>query len=139
MLPGRFRIKVVDSQPAVRMRICSQLRELGYDALTCAQDGGSALARLMVEPTDAVLMEVESSTGGGMEALAALRADPMLRDLPVVVITTRAEQETVTASLALGVSGFLIKPPSTAAIGACLRRALLDRGDSGGTAVTAGF
>ncbi|MDP2764784.1 MAG: response regulator, partial [Brevundimonas sp.] len=128
MLPGRFRIMVVDSQPAIRMRICSQLRELGYDALTCADDGASALARLMVEPTDAVLMEVESSTGGGMEALAALRADPELRDLPVVVITTRAEQETVTASLALGVSGFLIKPPSTAAIGACLRRALLGRG-----------
>jgi CheY-like chemotaxis protein len=123
MLPGRFRIMVVDSQPAVRMLLCSQLRQLGYDNLTCAHDGASALARLKVEPMDAVLMEVESPSGGGMEALAALRADPALRDLPVVVITTRAEQETVESSRALGISGYLIKPPSVTAIGACLRRA----------------
>jgi two-component system chemotaxis response regulator CheY len=137
MLPGRFRIMVVDSQPALRMLLCSQLRQLGYDNLACAHDGASALSRLMVEPMDAVLMDVESSGGGGMEALAALRADPALRDLPVVVITTRAEQETVRASIALGVSGYLIKPPSTAAIGACLGRALQGRGDVGPPAAVA--
>ena len=136
MLPRRFHIMVVDRHPAVRMLICSQLRGLGYDTLSCAQDGASALARLKIEPIDAVLMDVESSSGG-MEALAALRADPALRDLPVVVITTRAEQETVTASLALGVSGYLIKPPSAAAIGACLRRALQGRGDSGRVEIAA--
>ncbi|GEM_PF-949530 len=132
-----YRIMVVESQPALRMLICSQLRQLGYDTLTCAHDGASALARLKVEPIDAVLMDVDLSVGG-LEALTALRADPALRHLPVVVITTRAEGDTVKASLALGVSGYLIKPPSAAALGACLRRALSDGDEQGRPDATAG-
>lgn len=130
---GRYRIMVVDSQPAMRMMICSQLRGLGYGVLTCAHDGASALVRLKTEPVDAVLMDVETTGTGGLEALVALRADPALRHLPVVVITTRAERETVEASLALGVSGYLIKPPTAAALGACLGRALLNAHDPGRT------
>ncbi|MBU3971191.1 MAG: response regulator [Alphaproteobacteria bacterium] len=130
---GRYRIMVVDSQPAMRMMICSQLRGLGYGVLTCAHDGASALVRLKTEPVDAVLMDVETTGTGGLEALVALRADPALRHLPVVVITTRAERETVEASLALGVSGYLIKPPKGAALGACLGRALLNAHDPGRT------
>lgn len=126
-----YRIMVVESQPALRMLICSQLRQLGYVALTCADDGAAALARLKVEPIDAVLMDVEPSVGG-LEALTALRADPALRHLPVVVVTTRAEGATVKACLGLGVSGYLIKPPSVAALGACLRRALPDGGERRG-------
>lgn len=125
MLPGRYRIMVVDSHPAARMLICSHLRALGHDALTCAPDGASALTRLKVEPIDIVFMDVGSAVSGGMEALAAIRADPALHHLPVVLITTRAERETVEASLVLGVTGYLIKPPSAAAIGACLRRAFV--------------
>ncbi|MDP2118193.1 MAG: response regulator [Brevundimonas sp.] len=125
MLPGRYLIMVVDSHPAARMLICSQLRALGHDGLTCAQDGASALTRLKVEPIDIVFMDVGSAVSGGMEALAAIRADPALHHLPVVLITTRAERETVEASLVLGVTGYLIKPPSAAAIGACLRRAFV--------------
>ncbi len=132
---GRYRIMVVDSQPAMRMMICSQLRGLGYGVLTCAHDGASALARLKMEPVDAVLMDVETSGPRGLDALAALRADPVLRHLPVVVITSRTERETVEASLALGVSGYLIKPPTAAALGACLGRALLHASDPGQTAV----
>ena len=129
MVQRRFRIMVVDSHPALRMQICSQLRELGYDDLTCAHNGPSALARLKAEPMDAVIMGVESTDGGGLEALAAIRADPALRDLPVVVVTARADRETVKAGLALGVSGYLIKPPTAAAIGTCLSRALWDNED----------
>lgn len=138
MLRSPYRIMVVDRQPALRMLICSQLRELGYDSLTCAHDGASALVRLKVEPIDAVIMDVESTSGGDMEAFAALRADPTLRHLPVVVITARAERETVRDTLALGVSGYLIKPPSTAALGACLRRALPVGGDVGSSEAPAG-
>ncbi len=125
MPQGRYCIMVNDRQLTMRMLICSQLDELGYDALTCAFGGIAALVRLKLEPIDAVLIDVESTTCGGMEALAALRKDPDLRHLPVVVITTRAELETVSAGLALGVTGYLIKPPSTAVLGASLRRALL--------------
>jgi len=115
---------VVDGHAAARMMICSQLRTLGHEALTCAHDWKSALARLKVEPIDIVFLDVESANGGGIKALAAIRSDAVLHPLPVVLITTRAERETVEASLALGVSGYLVKPPSVAAISACLRRAL---------------
>lgn len=134
MPQGRYCIMVVDSQLAVRMLICSQLHDLGYDALACAPNGTAVLARFKLEPIDAVLIDVESTTCGGMEALRALRTDPDLRHLPVVLITARAELETVSAGLALGVSGCLIKPPSTKALGASLRRALLGGLDVGSAA-----
>lgn len=131
MLPGRYRIMVVDSEPALRMLICSQLRTLGHDSLTCVHDGSEALARLKIEPIDIVFMEVGSALGGGIKTLAAIRADPRLHHLPVVVITARAEKETVETSRALGVSGYLIKPPSVASLGACLRRAFANDGETG--------
>lgn len=137
MLTGRYRIMVVDSEPALRMLICSQLRALGQDVLTCVHDGVSALARLKVEPIDIVFMDVGSTLVGGMEALTAIRADPTLHHLPVVLITARAERETVEASLALGVSGYLIKPPTALALGACLRRAFANDGETGAPALTA--
>lgn len=131
MLPGRYRIMVVVSEPGVRMLICSQLRTLGQDTLTCVNDGPAALARLKVESIDLIFLEVGSVLGCGMTALAAIRADPRLRHLPVVVITNRAEQETVEASRALGVSGYLIKPLSEATLATCLRRAFAHDGGTG--------
>jgi two-component system chemotaxis response regulator CheY len=134
MPPARRRIMVVDSEPALRMLVCSHLRGLGHDILACAHDAPSALARIKVEPFDIVFMDAGLSPGGGMEALAAIRADPALHHLPVVLMTARAERETVEASLALGVSGYLIKPPTAAALGVCLRRAFAKDDETGASA-----
>lgn len=46
--------------------MCSQLRTLGHEALACAHDWESALARLKVESIDIVFLDVEAASGAGL-------------------------------------------------------------------------
>ena len=59
---------------------------------------------------DLVLLDLNMPRMSGREALAAIKADPELRHIPVVVLTTSAADEDVIRSYRLGASSFITKP-----------------------------
>jgi CheY-like chemotaxis protein len=78
-----------------------------------ARSGGECLELLRAERPQApalVLMDLNTPGVDGREALRAIRADPRLRTLPVVVFSTSAEPRDVAFCYGLGANAYHVKP-----------------------------
>lgn len=79
------KILVIDDEPMVREAVGRVLSSEGY-AVAYAHDGADAIARLSVDPPDAILLDLMMPGMNGRQFLSALRTELGL-DLPVVVMT----------------------------------------------------
>ncbi|MEX6502742.1 response regulator [Pseudomonas zhanjiangensis] len=59
-----------------------------------------------------ILLDLNMPRKDGREALVEIKADPQLRDIPVVVLTTSADEEDIRRSYAQGVNSYITKPVS---------------------------
>ncbi len=108
-LPGR--ILVVDDTPFNRQLLARLLRGLGHEPVE-AEDGRQALDRLRdadAPPIDVILLDILMPEMDGYEVLAALRDDPALRHLPVIVISGVDELDSVVRCLEMGAADYLPK------------------------------
>jgi DNA-binding response OmpR family regulator len=80
------RILVADDSAHARGILVFLLRSRGYEVLE-SEDGERALARARSERPDLVILDAMMPGRSGFEVCAALRADPALRGLPVVLLT----------------------------------------------------
>ena len=85
------------------------------DCLEVVRNGEEALAHLKRweagEPTPAVvLLDIKLPRQSGLDFLRALKAHSELRSVPVVVLTTSAEDSDIQAAYALGANSYIIKP-----------------------------
>jgi two-component system, chemotaxis family, sensor kinase CheA len=111
-------ILVVDATAVVRELERSILEEAGYRVRTAA-DGQAALAALAHGPADLVVTDVEMPGRDGLELTRAIRAEPGLAGLPVVVVTSRAGDADRRLAMEAGADAYLVK-------GDLDRRALLE-------------
>ena len=101
-----YRILIVDDEPALQQMLGEILTQAGYrtdSALSCAQ----ALDRFRAAPPDAVLLDVMLPDGDGFALFGALRA---VRDVPVLFLSARDEDETRLQGLGLGADDYITKP-----------------------------
>jgi class 3 adenylate cyclase/DNA-binding NarL/FixJ family response regulator len=108
-LPGR--ILVVDDTPFNRQLLARLLRGIGHEPVE-AEDGRQALDRLRdpdAPPIDVILLDILMPEMDGYEVLAALRDDPALRYLPVIVISGVDELDSVVRCLEMGAADYLPK------------------------------
>ena len=105
---GRRRILVADDEQVNRM-ILGNLLEKDYEVLF-AGDGRETLELIRAHQgtLSLVLLDLQMPVMSGMEVLAALRQDPALESIPVIVITS--DQSAEVESLALGAIDFISKP-----------------------------
>ncbi len=109
ILPGR--ILVVDDTAFNRQLLARLLRGIGHEPVE-AGDGRQALERLRdadQPPIDVILLDIVMPEMDGYETLAALAADPVLRHLPVIVISGVDELDSVVRCLAMGAADYLPK------------------------------
>jgi class 3 adenylate cyclase len=102
-----------------------RLTRQGYDVLTAA-GGRAALDTLGARAVDLVLLDVMMPGLDGYAVLQQLKADPGLRDIPVLMISALDELESVVRCIQLGAEDYLSKPFDPvllqARIGACLEK-----------------
>ena len=101
-----YRILIVDDEPALQQMLGEILTQAGYrtdSALSCAQ----ALDRFRAAPSDAVLLDVMLPDGDGFALFGALRA---VRDVPVLFLSARDEDEARLQGLGLGADDYITKP-----------------------------
>jgi two-component system cell cycle response regulator len=103
------RILVAEDSLVVRALVCDQLEEEGYEVVE-AVDGESALTQIEVVKPDAILLDIEMPGLDGHQVLARLKADPDLRDIPVVFLTGRTSTDDMVAGLRAGAHDYLKKP-----------------------------
>ncbi len=102
-------VMIVDDSVTVR-KVTSRLMERqGWDVVT-AKDGVEALNQLQELYPDVVLLDIEMPRMDGFEVLRTIRRDERLKDLPVIMITSRTGEKHQQQAMELGVNGYLGKP-----------------------------
>jgi two-component system cell cycle response regulator len=82
-----------------------------YDVqLFFASNGVEGLAVATRENPDLILLDVTMPVMDGVEALTKLKADPILKDIPVIMLTAEAGRENVVKIARIGVRDYIIKP-----------------------------
>ena len=119
-------ILVVDDDPDDRLLIGDAFKQTDLDGEVSFVEDGQALLDYLrhLGPFAAsrprrpglVVLDLNMPGKDGREALADMKADPALRRIPVVVLTTSVDEDDVERSYELGVSGFIHKPASFAAL-----------------------
>jgi adenylate cyclase len=105
------RVLIVDDTPFNRQLLARLLRGLGHDPVE-AGDGREALARLRdaeAPAIDVILLDIVMPEMDGYEVLAALRDDPALSHIPVIVISGVDELDSVVRCLEMGAADYLPK------------------------------
>ncbi|RTL55593.1 MAG: hybrid sensor histidine kinase/response regulator [Rhodocyclaceae bacterium] len=108
-IPQPATVLVVDDSLTVRKVTGRLLERAGYRVLT-AKDGVDALEQLNEELPAVVLADIEMPRMDGFELVRSLRSDPRLRDLPVIMITSRTADKHRNVAAGIGVEHFLGKP-----------------------------
>ena len=125
--PGRSRpvILVVDDNEDNRDMLARRLRRQGYEALV-AVGGLAGLETLERTPVDLVLLDVMMPDLDGYAVLQRIKGDPVLRDIPVLMISALDELDSVARCIQLGAEDYLGKPFEPvllqARVGACLEK-----------------
>jgi len=108
-----------------RIMLSRYITKLGYRS-SLAENGRQALEKLQAEPFDLVLLDVQMPEMDGYQVLEQLKADPRLRDIPVIMISAVDELESVVKCIELGAQDYLPKPFNPvllrARLTACLER-----------------
>jgi len=107
--PGRVQILVADDDAWIRGTIATVLERRGY-RVDVVGDGLSALAMAGVRPPDLVITDVVMPVMNGWELVKALRAQPALADVPVILLTAMSSVEDRIRGFRLGADDYIIKP-----------------------------
>jgi two-component system chemotaxis response regulator CheY len=111
-----LRVLVVDDQPSMRGLIRSYLRKLGFENIDEAESGMQAAKLLGTKPFNLVVSDINMESGSGIELLKTMRAHPVLKRVPVIMVTGNSDKETVTSVVQAGVNGYVVKPVSLEAL-----------------------
>lgn len=120
------RVVVADDSLSVRRALEQLMQDAGFEVAT-ARDGFEALAAIQAKPTHALLVDLEMPRMNGLEVARNLRNQPATRDLPVVMITSRATDKHQAMAEQAGVTRLLGKPFSEDTLVALVRNLIAER------------
>jgi two-component system, chemotaxis family, chemotaxis protein CheY len=105
-----LRFLVVDDFSTMRRIVKNLLNDLGYANVAEADDGKTALPMLQTGGFDFLVTDWNMPGMPGLDLLKAVRADPKLAKMPVLMLTAEAKREQIVEAAQAGVNGYVIKP-----------------------------
>jgi two-component system, NtrC family, sensor kinase len=107
-LQGPKKVLAVDDSETYLQQLAQSLDSEGYEVIL-ARSGEEALELLAVEPVDCVLLDLVMQGIDGRETCRRLKLVPILRDIPVVMLTAVDDRETMIQSLGAGADDYIAK------------------------------
>jgi len=102
-------VLIVDDIPANRELLEGFLEEAGYDVRQ-ARDGVEALEAVAAEEPDLILLDIDMPRLDGISVCQRLKADPVRRLIPIVILTASNDTNTRLRGIAAGADDYLSKP-----------------------------
>ncbi len=110
MVDKNIKILVVDDFPTMRRIIRNLLKELEFVNVDEAEDGAIGLEKLKGGNYGFVVSDWNMPNMDGLAMLQAIRADPTMAKLPVLMVTAEAKKENIVAAAQSGANGYVVKP-----------------------------
>ncbi len=104
------RVLFVEDSPTMRRIIANSLKKLGVTQIEEAENGVDALEKLQSCEYDMILTDWNMPEMNGKELVEHIRKSDRLKELPILMITTRGMEEDVLTAIKLGVNGYIVKP-----------------------------
>ncbi len=117
-------VMLVDDEPTTLEILQTFLEEAGYQHFVTTSDSTRAMELLVANMPDVVLLDVNMPKVTGFDILSAMRANPRLKHIPVLVLTSSDGASTKLRALQLGASDFLAKPVDPSELALRLRNTL---------------
>jgi len=102
-------VLVVDDDPVIQKLLQVNFEMEGYDVVI-AGDGEEGLALAREERPDLVLLDVMMPKMNGLDVAAAMRSDDVTKNIPIIMLSAKAQASDVQAGLDLGVDDYVTKP-----------------------------
>jgi class 3 adenylate cyclase len=105
----RPKILIVDDEPFNVDYLEQELEDLNYDTVS-ASNGQEALNQVQATAPDLILLDIMMPVMDGFAVLARLKADPKLRDIPIIIISAMNDLQSVVKGIEQGAEDYLPKP-----------------------------
>jgi two-component system alkaline phosphatase synthesis response regulator PhoP/two-component system response regulator VicR len=125
------KILAVDDERHIVRLVQVNLERQGYEVVT-AFDGKEALEKVSSEQPDLIVLDVMMPYMDGFEVLQNLKRDPGTRDIPVIMLTAKAQDADVFRGWQSGVDCYLTKPFNPMELIAFVKRIFKSLEDDGG-------
>src|SRR5436309_15246335 len=103
-------VLLVDDSKVMREMIVACLRPEQGIVFSHAASGLEAIERLSLKKFDLIILDLNMPDIGGIEVVEFIRAQDRLRDLPILIVTTRGDDTSRSRALAAGASRVMTKP-----------------------------
>jgi CheY-like chemotaxis protein len=103
------KILIAEDEPDIRDLITFTLRFAGYEVVA-ASNGEEAVELARQEMPDAILLDVRMPKKTGYEACQMIKADPLMKDIPVLFLSAKGQESEIQAGLQAGATEYLLKP-----------------------------
>ncbi len=103
-------ILVVDDYSTMRRIIKNLLKQLGFDNVDEAADGGEAFTKCQEKLYGLIISDWNMEPMTGIELLKLVRANEKVKNTPFIMVTAESKPENVIAAKQAGVSNYIVKP-----------------------------
>ncbi|HEY0211551.1 phosphate response regulator transcription factor PhoB [Acerihabitans sp.] len=103
------RILVVEDEAPIREMVCFVLEQNGFQPIE-AEDYGAAVSRMAEPYPDLVLLDWMLPGGSGIQFIKHMKREVLTRDIPVMMLTARGEEEDRVRGLEVGADDYITKP-----------------------------
>ena len=103
------KILIAEDEPDIRDLVAFTLRFAGHE-VTPTSNGEEAFQQASVVMPDLILMDVRMPKMTGYEACRAMKADPALKDIPVVFLSAKGQDTEIQTGMEVGAEEYLLKP-----------------------------
>lgn len=110
MIDKSMNVLIVDDYKTMLRIIRNLLKQIDFNNVDEANDGGEALAKLRSGNFGLVISDWNMAPMTGLQLLQEVRADSKLKATPFIMITAESKTENVIAAKQAGVSNYIVKP-----------------------------
>jgi len=106
---GKSKILIVDDEPDIIETVSFMLQARNFDVIT-ASDGLEGLSKVRSERPDLTLLDIMMPGMDGYEVCIKLKKDKDTKNMPVIMLTAKGENEAVTMAHRSGADDYIVKP-----------------------------
>lgn len=104
-----IRVLITEDEPNIVESLTFILQRAGYE-VAAVLDGEAAVRRLRSDPPDIMILDIMLPKMNGFEVLKLIKTDPVLKSLPVVILTAKGQAHDRELAEQIGADAFVTKP-----------------------------